>query len=58
MRLSSGRGAGHAFNALRSAGVVGVGLAAVMLPVAGLWAWIGYRAGRMHQAFGKSGLEA
>lgn len=50
--------AGHAFNALRSAGVVGVGLAAVMIPVAGLWAWIGYRAGRMHQAFGKSGLEA
>ena len=39
--------AGHAFNALRGAGV---GLVTVMVPVAALWVWIGYKAGRMHQA--------
>ena len=39
--------AGHAFNALRGAGV---GLVTVMVPVAALWAWIGHKAGRMHQA--------
>ncbi len=42
--------AGHAFNALRGAGVVGVSLAAVMIPIAGVWAWIGHKAGRMHGA--------
>ena len=41
--------AGHAFNALRGAGIVGVSLAAVMIPIAGVWAWIGHKAGRMHQ---------
>jgi AAA family ATP:ADP antiporter len=42
--------AGHAFNALRVLGVSGVWMTAVMVPIAGVWAWIGHRAGRMHQA--------
>lgn len=50
--------AGHAFNALRGAGVVGVWLAAVMIPIAGVWAWIGHKAGRMHQAEAGDRVEA
>jgi len=46
--------AGHAFNALRGLGASGVWLTAVIVPVAGLWAWIGHRAGRMHQVMTKT----
>jgi len=42
--------AGHAFNALRGLGASGVWMTAVMIPIAGIWAWIGHRTGRMHQA--------
>jgi AAA family ATP:ADP antiporter len=42
--------AGHAFHALRGLGASGVWLTAIMVPIAGVWAWIGHRAGRMHQA--------
>ena len=42
--------AGHAFNALRALGAGGLWMAAIMIPVAGAWAWIGHKAGRMHQA--------
>jgi AAA family ATP:ADP antiporter len=42
--------AGHAFNALRALGAGGLWMAAIMIPIAGAWAWIGHKAGRMHQA--------
>ncbi len=41
--------AGHAFNALRALGAGGLWMAAIMIPIAGAWAWIGHKAGRMHQ---------
>jgi len=45
--------ASHAFNALRGLGASGVWMTAVMVPIAGIWAWIGHRAGRMHKAESK-----
>ena len=41
--------AGHAFNALRALGAGGLWMAAIMIPIAGAWAWIGHKAGRMHR---------
>ncbi len=41
--------AGHAFHSMRGLGASGLWLTAIMVPVAGVWAWIGHRAGRMHQ---------
>lgn len=42
--------AGHAYSALRALGAGGLWMAAIMIPIAGAWAWIGHKAGRMHQA--------
>jgi len=49
--------AGHAFHGLRGLGMGAVWLTAVMIPIAGIWAWIGHKAGRMHQAAAGSPAE-